>query len=45
MILKKIWDYIFKEELKVDPSEYNIIFTQPLMSSKNEKEKIAEIMF
>ena len=43
--LEKNWEYIFKKELEVEPSEYNVILTQPLMNSKNEKEKMAQIMF
>jgi len=43
--MEKIWGYLFKDQLSVDPSEYGIILTQPLMNSKDEKEKMAQIMF
>ncbi len=43
--MEKIWDYIFNKELEVNPSEYNVILTQPLMNSRDEKEKMAQIMF
>ena len=43
--MEKIWGYLFKDQLNVDPLEYNIILTQPLMNSKDEKEKMAQIMF
>lgn len=44
-VMEKIWDYIFNKELEVDPSEYNLILTQPLMNSRDEKEKMVQIMF
>ena len=37
--MEKIWQYIFCDELKVDPSEYNIVLTQPIMNAKLEKTK------
>ena len=43
--MEKIWQYIFCDELKVDPSEYNIVLTQPIMNTKWEKDKISQIMF
>ena len=43
--MEKMWGYLFKDQLNVDPLEYNIILTQPLMNSKDEKEKMAQIMF
>lgn len=43
--MENIWGYMFSEELKVDPTEYNVILTQPIMNSKDEKEKMAQIMF
>ena len=44
--MEKIWNYIFYEELCVDDlSEYNIVLTQPIMNKKEEKEKMAQIMF
>ena len=43
--MEKIWGYLFKDQLSVDPSQYGIILTQPLMNSKDEKERMAQIMF
>ena len=44
-IMEKIWKHIFKNELKVNPEEYKILITQPIKNIKENKEKIAEIMF
>ena len=44
-IMEKIWNYIFTNELNVDPKEYNVLITQPIKNIKENKEKIAEIMF
>ena len=43
--LEKIWSHIFTNELKVDPKEHNLLITQPIKNIKENKEKIAEIMF
>ena len=43
--LEKIWNYIFTNELKVNQKEYNILISQPINNIKENKEKIAEIMF
>ena len=43
--LEKIWNYIFTNELKVNQKEYNVLITQPINNIKENKEKIAEIMF
>ena len=43
--LEKIWSHIFINELKVDPKEHNLLITQPIKNIKENKEKIAEIMF
>lgn len=43
--MEKIWEFIFKKELEVDPSKYNIILTQPLMNTEIEQSRMAQIMF
>ena len=43
--MEKIWEYIFTNELSVDPKERNIMLTEPLMNPKENKEKMAQIMF
>ena len=43
--IEKMLGYIFTSELKVDPSEYNILLTETPMNPKENKEKLAEIMF
>ena len=43
--MEKIWEYIFKDKLKVDPSEHNLLISQPLNNLKINKEKTTEIMF
>ena len=47
-LMEKIWDYIFKKKLgkePIYPNDYNILITQPLKNLKENKKKIAEIMF
>lgn len=43
--MEKIWEHIFKNELKIDPDEYNIIITEVIMNPKENKEKITQIIF
>ena len=47
-LMEKIWDYIFQQKLDKEPiypNDYNILITQPLKNLKENKKKIAEIMF
>ena len=43
--IEKLLGYIFSSELKVEPSEYNILLTETPMNPKENKEKLAQIMF
>ena len=43
--IEKMLGFIFSSELKVDPSEYNILLTETPMNPKENKEKLAQIMF
>ena len=43
--IEKLLGYIFTTELKIDPSEHNILLTETPMNPKENKEKLAQIMF
>ena len=43
--MEKIWSHIFKNELKINPEEHNIILKEVINNPKYNKEKIAQIMF
>ena len=43
--MEKIWNYIFNDELKVKPEEYNVMLTETPLNPLENREKIGEIMF
>ena len=43
--MKHLWDYAFQEKLKVDPKECKVLLTEPPMNPKQNREKMAEVMF
>ena len=43
--IEKIWENIFINGLKVDPIEYNVMLTETSINPKENKEKMAQIMF
>lgn len=43
--MSKIWDYCFNTELRVNPSEHNVMLTEAPMNPKENRSKMAEIMF
>jgi actin-related protein len=43
--LEKIYDHIFNNEMRVDPSCHNVLITGFSVDSMKKKEKIAEMMF
>ena len=43
--IEKMLGFIFSSELKVEPSEYNILLSETPMNPKENKEKLAQIMF
>ena len=43
--IEKIWGNIFTNELRVDPIEHNIILTESPMNIKENREKMAQILF
>ena len=43
--MEKIWDHTFTTELRVDPSEHNVMITEALMNPKINRVKMSQIMF
>ena len=43
--MEKIWGHIFTNELRVDPIEHNVMLTEASMNQKENREKMAQIMF
>ena len=43
--MEKIWQYVFTNELRVDPEEHNVMLTESISNPKENKEKMAQIMF
>lgn len=43
--LEFIWESIFTEEFKIDPSEHVVLLTEAALIPKNQREKMAQIMF
>ena len=43
--MEKVWKHIFDDELKIDPSEHNVLLTEAAMVSKFQREKMVQIMF
>jgi len=43
--MQHVWDYTFKEKLKIDPKKSKILLTEPPMNPKKNREKMVEVMF
>jgi actin-related protein 2 len=43
--MKLLWDYTFKEKLKVDTTGRKILLTEPPMNPTKNREKMCEVMF
>merc|ERR1719483_1744126 len=41
----QVWHHVIYDELRVDPSEYNFLLTEPVLNPKKNREKMAELMF
>ena len=42
--MEKVWDHVFTE-LRIDPSEHNLLLTEPVQNPKCNRERAAELMF
>lgn len=43
--MRHLWNYTFDEQLKIDPRDSKILLTEAPMNPKQNREKMAEIMF
>lgn len=43
--MEYVWNHVFKNELRVDPSETPVIITEPALNPKAWREKTAQLMF
>jgi actin-related protein 2 len=43
--MQHLWDYTFKEALKINPSECKIMLTEPPMNPKRNRENMVTLMF
>ena len=43
--MEKIWGHVFTNELRVSPEEHNVMITEPMLNPKENREKMAQIIF
>lgn len=43
--METVWKHTFMSELKIDPTEYTIILTQPALNPKENTERMVRLMF
>lgn len=41
--MEKIWTHLFAQELRTDPIERNVLFTEAALTPKGDREKMAQI--
>lgn len=44
-LMEKLWSHAFDDRLRVDVSERPVLFSEPVLNSKENREKTAEILF
>ena len=44
-VVKHVWHYIFEKQLRVDPAEHPVLLSDHLSKHKQQREKIAQVMF
>lgn len=43
--MRDIWEYIIKDQLQLDPSTVNVLVTDPVLNSRENKQRISQIFF
>ncbi len=43
--MEKIWEYMFRKELRVDPKQWTVLLTEPLLNPKSNSEMMAQVYF
>ena len=43
--MENMWEYLFEKELNLDPKNMSVLLTDSPFNSKENKQRIAEIMF
>jgi len=43
--MKKIWDHLMSQELKISPDIYKFLITEPPKNSKENREELVKIFF
>ncbi|MHA1713316.1 MAG: actin, cytoplasmic 2 [Candidatus Ranarchaeia archaeon] len=43
--MERIWHYTFYNDLKIDPTQYPVLLTEPPMNPLSNREQMAEVMF
>lgn len=43
--IQKVWDHIYSNELRCQPTEHKVLLAETILSPREDREKIAEILF